>query len=121
MPLRYARLTDLMARLPGPRSLRWPDGERFVEALRHGSMLVEWYAPIGMDPQTPHAQDELYFVQSGTAVFDHDGDRMPVAAGDCLFVAAGVPHRFLELSPDFGTWVVFWGPSGGERSDEETR
>jgi hypothetical protein len=31
------------------------------------------------------------------------------------FVAAGVPHRFESCSDDFATWVVFWGPKGGER------
>ena len=23
-------------------------------------------------------------------------------------------HRFVDFSDDFGTWVVFWGPEGGE-------
>lgn len=37
------------------------------------------------------------------------------AAGDTLFVAAGVTHRFEQFSDDFVTWVVFYGPQGGER------
>lgn len=121
MPLLHARWPDLQQRLPGPKTERWPDGERFIEALKHGSMTVEWYAPVGSDPQTPHAQDELYFVQSGRAIFDHEGEQKPVQAGDCLFVAAGKSHRFLDFSPDFGTWVVFWGPRGGEPDNQDTR
>jgi mannose-6-phosphate isomerase-like protein (cupin superfamily) len=78
-------------------------------------MSVELYAPVGSDPQAPHAQDELYFVQSGRGVFEVDGARHAFAPGDCLFVRAGVPHRFVEFTPDFATWVVFWGPPGGER------
>jgi len=35
--------------------------------------------------------------------------------GDVLFVAAGVEHRFLNISDDFSAWVVFWGPKGGEQ------
>jgi hypothetical protein len=31
-----------------------------------------------------------------------------------FFVPAGVAHRFERFSPDFATWVVFWGPHGGE-------
>jgi hypothetical protein len=31
-----------------------------------------------------------------------------------FFVAAHVEHRFEQFSPDFVTWVVFWGPKGGE-------
>lgn len=119
MPLLHARWPTLQQLLPGPKTDRWLEGERFVEAFRHGSMSVEWYAPIGTDPQSPHAQDELYFVQSGHAIFDHDGERRAVSAGDCLFVAAGVPHRFLDFSADFGTWVVFWGPHGGESDLKE--
>ena len=31
-----------------------------------------------------------------------------------LFVEAGVDHRFVDFSDDFETWVIFWGPDGGE-------
>jgi hypothetical protein len=31
-----------------------------------------------------------------------------------LFAPAGLVHRFEEFSDDFATWVVFWGPKGGE-------
>ncbi len=41
----------------------------FAELMRHGSMSVELYAPQGKDLQTPHAQDELYLVRSGSGVF----------------------------------------------------
>lgn len=37
-----------------------------------------------------------------------------VIAGDVLFVAAGVEHRFSNFSEDFVTWVFFYGPQGGE-------
>ena len=36
------------------------------------------------------------------------------AAGDAFFVAAGVVHQFENFSEDFVTWVVFYGPQGGE-------
>jgi hypothetical protein len=26
-----------------------------------------------------------------------------------------VPHRFENFTDDFGTWVIFYGPEGGER------
>lgn len=109
-----ARFTELLARLPGKTTERWPQGERFVQALAHGSMSVELYAPVGTDPQTPHTQDELYFVQSGSGMFRLGAEVQPFQAGDCLFVPAGVEHRFENFTPDFATWVVFWGPPGGE-------
>jgi mannose-6-phosphate isomerase-like protein (cupin superfamily) len=110
-----ARLSELLGRLPGPVTPQWPGGERFTRALAHGSMSVELYAPEGHDPQTPHRQDELYFVQAGSGTFDLDGRKWAFEAGDCFFVPAGVPHRFEDFTADFATWVVFWGPDGGER------
>ena len=91
-----------------------PDEPRFVQALKHGTMSVELYAPKDTDPQTPHEQDELYFVQSGNADFYMAGNTEKCQAGDCLFVPAGVEHRFLNFTNDFVTWVVFWGIKGGE-------
>ena len=67
-----------------------------------------------LDPQTPHDQDELYIVISGRGTFAKDGERRPFAPGDVIFVEAGATHRFEDFGADFATWVVFWGPSGGE-------
>lgn len=102
---------DALARLPGPA------GERFVGVFRHGSLEVEYYAPRGHDPQTPHSRDEVYVVVSGRGEFIHDGRRSTFRPGDCLFVAAGVEHRFERFSDDFGAWVMFYGPEGGEERD----
>ena len=109
-------LTNLLPRLPGAITPTWQVGEPFVEAMRHGTMSVEVFAPQGRDAQTPHDQDELYFVVSGTAEFLHEGKRMPVASGDALFVPAHDKHHFEKMSADFVTWVVFWGPKGGEKA-----
>ena len=86
----------------------------FVHALVHGSMRVELFAPRGVDTQQPHAQDELYVVSRGTSRFVKAGVEVDCQAGDVLFVEAGVDHRFVDFSDDFETWVIFWGPDGGE-------
>lgn len=91
-----------------------PDSAPYHYPLRHGSMRVGVYAPRPTDKQKPHTQDELYIVISGTGTFVNDAERRPFKPGDLIFVAAGVPHRFEEFSDDFETWVVFWGPEGGE-------
>jgi mannose-6-phosphate isomerase-like protein (cupin superfamily) len=113
-PPMKASFAELLRRLPGPATAAWPMGERFVRALSHGSMSVELYAPASGDPQEPHDQDELYFIHSGRGVLRIDHERHTFAPGDCFFVAAGVEHRFEQFSDDFATWVVFWGPIGGE-------
>lgn len=106
-PLRVT-LDEGLARLPGP------GGRRFAEVMAHGTMEVEVYAPVGHDPQQPHERDELYVVVRGTGTFVREDARVPFGPGDVLFVPAGAEHRFVEFTEDFVTWVVFWGPPGGE-------
>lgn len=82
--------------------------------MSHGSMTLRYYAPRGHDPQRPHRQDELYVVLSGTGTFMRNGARQRFGPGDVLFAAAGDEHRFEDFSEDFETWVMFYGPDGGE-------
>lgn len=28
---------------------------------------------------------------------------------------AGTEHAFADFSDDFATWVIFWGPEGGQK------
>ncbi|HEY1014315.1 MAG TPA: cupin domain-containing protein [Herpetosiphonaceae bacterium] len=91
---------------------------RFATLLKRGSMSVEFYAPQGRDDQQPHAQDELYVVVAGRGEFVNGGERSPFGPGDVLFVPAGVEHRFENFSEDFQTWVIFYGPPGGEQPAE---
>jgi len=109
-----ASLAQILAKIPGAPSKKWPEGERYATALAHGSMSVGLYAPVGADPQTPHSQDEVYIIRSGGAEFTMAAVSASCTTGDVLFVAAGVEHRFAQLSADFSAWVVFWGPKGGE-------
>ena len=109
-----ASASDLLRLLPGKASERWPSGAPFIVAMAHGSMSVELYAPIGSDQQSPHEQDELYFIQQGSGTIAIGESQYGFAPGDCFFVGAGVEHRFTAFTPDFSTWVVFWGPKGGE-------
>ncbi len=105
-------------------------GRSTALTLAHGTMELRWFAPKQVDPQTPHDRDELYIVVSGTGMFmraveSHPlddtalpiqgEDRVPFGPGDALFVAAGTVHRFEDFSDDFATWIVFYGPEGGEQ------
>ena len=90
------------------------DSERFAAVFRHGTLSVELYAPRGHDPQQPHTRDEVYVVVSGSGTFVHGDERDPFVPGDFLFVPAGLDHRFEDFTDDFGTWVLFYGPEGGE-------
>jgi mannose-6-phosphate isomerase-like protein (cupin superfamily) len=82
--------------------------------LRHGSLVLGYYKPDGVDPQNIHDRDEVYVVRSGSGHFVVEDERLPFAAGDALFVPAYVVHRFEDFTDDFETWVIFYGPTGGE-------
>jgi len=77
-------------------------------------MSVEIYRPVITDKQTPHTQDELYVIISGSGDFFNAGDRYAFQPGDVLFVPAGAEHRFENFTDDFATWVIFYGPLDGE-------
>lgn len=108
-------VAEALARLPGPPNAQWPQGARSVQMLTHGTMELKLYAPRGGDPQTPHTRDEVYVIVQGRGRFDNGGEVVDFASGDALFVPAGRPHRFIDFSDDFATWVVFYGPDGGEQ------
>ena len=110
----FASLNDLIGQLWDVETDIYPDGEPFVNAVRSGTMSVELFAPRGEDLQQPHEQDELYIVINGTATLDLGDDEIRCAGGDVLFVEAEAKHRFVDMSNDFMTWAVFWGPPGGE-------
>jgi mannose-6-phosphate isomerase-like protein (cupin superfamily) len=46
------------------------------------------------DEQQPHADDEVYVVLEGTGVLEVEGEHVPIAEGDAVFVEAGAEHRF---------------------------
>ena len=95
-------------------ALPLPEGQRSVPVMAHASMLAKFYVPRGTDLQTPHTQDEIYVVIRGTGWFVNGEVRHPFGPGDMLFAPAGVSHRFEDFSDDFATWIIFYGPDGGE-------
>jgi len=64
----------------------------------------------GVDPQSPHTEDEVYYVVSGRAkiqVADEDRD---VQAGSIVYVAKNVEHRFHSIEEEL-TVIVFFAPA----------
>jgi mannose-6-phosphate isomerase-like protein (cupin superfamily) len=111
-PCISATVAVALERLPGP------DGQRFATVFEHGSLLVEIYAPRGIDPQKPHTRDEIYFVAAGTGEYVCGDKRQNFGPTDILFAAAGSVHRFENFSSDLTLWVLFYGPEGGESNGE---
>ncbi len=93
------------------------EGGEFATMFAHGSLEIEFYMPHKVDNQQPHARDEVYVIASGRGDFINGSERHAVEPGEVIFVPAGREHRFVDFSDDFATWVMFFGPVGGEPSD----
>jgi mannose-6-phosphate isomerase-like protein (cupin superfamily) len=91
----------------------------FLELFTHGSLSLEVYKPLKFDHQKPHEQDEVYVIIAGKGEFYCGDVTVSFEKGDFLFVPAGIEHRFLNFSDDFSTWVIFYGPAGGENPNHK--
>lgn len=64
----------------------------------------------GTDPQSPHTEDEVYYIVSGRAkilVAEEDRD---VKAGSIIYVAKNVAHHFHSIGEEL-TILVFFAPA----------
>ena len=103
----------LQVALAESQARRPPPGNLAVPVLRCGEVEVELYSPVESDPQKPHTRDEIYVIASGSGWFHSGEQRQAFKVGTLLFVPAGIVHRFVDFSPDFSAWVLFFGPEGG--------
>ena len=98
-------LTQLITQRSGSNKL-------YLEFLKVPDLSMGLYVlPAGgKDPQSPHTEDEVYYVVSGRAkirVADADRD---VQAGSIVYVAKNVEHRFHSIEEEL-TVVVFFAPA----------
>lgn len=84
-------------------------GERYLQFLNQDALSLGLYVlPAGStDLQTPHAEDEVYYVVSGRATVTVAGETRPVQPGSIIFVAKDVDHRFSEIVEDLSLLVFF--------------
>lgn len=87
-------------------------GKAYLEFLRAPSLSMGTYRlPAGgVDPQSPHTEDEVYYVVSGKALIRVGEKDRVVGAGSIVYVAACVPHRFHTIDEDL-TVLVFFAPA----------
>jgi mannose-6-phosphate isomerase-like protein (cupin superfamily) len=90
-------------------------GRPYLEFLREASMSIGLYVlpASGVDGQSPHAEDEAYVVMSGRGRFTAGDETRDVWAGDVLFVGAGVPHHFHDITDELHLIVLFAPPETG--------
>ena len=68
----------------------------------------------GVDQQQPHTEDEIYVVLAGRSSFTAGQETRAVEPDDVIFVGAGVPHRFHDITEELRVVVVF-APAENER------
>jgi len=64
----------------------------------------------GTDPQSPHTEDEVYYVVSGTAKITVGEEDRDVEAGSIVYVAKNVEHRFHSIEEELKV-LVFFAPA----------
>jgi mannose-6-phosphate isomerase-like protein (cupin superfamily) len=103
-------LADVAAR-------RAAGGRPYLEFITVPDLSVGLYvlAPDQPDLQQPHTEDEVYYVVSGRGRITVGDEVRDVQEGSVVFVAAGVPHRFHDISEEL-TLLVAFGPAEGSRA-----
>lgn len=71
------------------------------------NMGVYFLPKDGVDRQSPHDLDEVYYVLSGKGTLEVDGDDIPCTPGSVLFVKAHAKHRFHTIEEDLTLLVFF--------------
>jgi mannose-6-phosphate isomerase-like protein (cupin superfamily) len=95
--------------LPQVEAERAASGRLYREFLRHPSMSAGLYVleAGGEDPQSPHAEDEIYHVVAGRGQIRVAGEDRPVGPGSVVYVPATVEHRFHSIAERLELLVVF--------------
>jgi len=100
--------------------------ELIAEAERGGRAWTEFFrAPAlslgiyrlpagGTDPQTPHTEDEIYYVLRGRARARVSGEECEIGPGTLLYVPAGAEHRFHSIREDLTLMVAFAPAEGAQ-------
>ena len=94
---------------------RRQSGKLYSEFLRVPAMSAGVYVlPAGgVDPQSRHREDEMYYVVRGRARMRAGSEDSAVSEGSIIFVAAGVEHRFYEIAEELMV-LVFFAPAETE-------
>ena len=87
-------------------------GRPYLEFLRVPAMSAGvYFLPKGAtDGQSPHKEDEMYYVVSGKAKMVIGTEHADLAAGSVIFVEAKAEHRFYDIQQDLLV-LVFFAPA----------
>ncbi len=89
----------------------------YLEFFRAPSLSMGLYVlPAGgVDPQRPHAEDEIYYVVGGRGFIRVGAEERPLQTGTVVFVKAGVAHHFHTITEELKL-LVFFAPAEGSHA-----
>ena len=92
-------------------------GTAYLEFLKVPDLSLGLYVlgPGQPDLQQPHTEDEAYYVVAGAGRVTVGDEERAVSTGSVVFVSAGVPHRFHDITAEL-TLLVAFGPAEGSRA-----
>ena len=98
-------LADLIAQ-------RVESNKLYLEFLKVPDLSMGLYVlpASGVDPQSPHTEDEVYYVVSGRAKIKVADEDRAVQAGSIVYVAKNVEHRFHSIEEEL-VLLVFFAPA----------
>jgi len=84
-------------------------GAQWREFLRVPALSAGLYvlAAGAVDGQSPHTEDELYYIIAGRGQIRVAGEDRPVQPGVAVFVAAHVEHHFHAIEEALQVLVIF--------------
>lgn len=99
---------DLLDRIPGPPTKKWPDGVWFARAFASDTLSVQLYTPkSGMYPVPPGVH-VIYIVMRGRSRLKVGVRQYDMKPGDIVPIGVDVGHEFENFTQDFATYVIFW-------------
>lgn len=87
-------------------------GKPYFEFMRSADFSVGVYQLLvgDTDIQTPHTEDEVYYVVKGRAKIKVADEDRNVREGSVIHVAKNVPHRFHSIEEDLVV-LAFFAPA----------
>jgi len=106
--------------LPQLISQREAANKLYLEFLKVPDLSMGLYIlPAGgVDPQSPHTEDEVYYIVSGRAQIKVADEDRTVQAGSIVYVEKNVEHRFHSIEEEL-TVIVFFAPAEYSNKEEK--
>lgn len=105
-------MVDVMRQMAALRQ----SGENWAELFGVSDMSLGLYRleKGATDPQTPHTEDEIYYVLAGRGRLLVEGRDHPMTPGVLAYVPANAKHRFHDITESLELLVLF-APREGTR------